>query len=127
MTDREILELLLTKVISMEEKVTSMEVKVTSLEVKVTSLEVNLTSLGKKVTSLEDRMIRIEKEQQRHGDLIEQLIKNVAATNTRLDSLETRMNRKFEAIETDIHILLDESLNQKREIYRLKNKAGAIV
>jgi len=106
MTDREILELLLTKVISMEEKVTSMEVK---------------------VTSLEDRMIRIEKEQQRHGDLIEQLIKNVAATNTRLDSLETRMNRKFEAIETDIHILLDESLNQKREIYRLKNKAGAIV
>jgi chromosome segregation ATPase len=69
MTDSQKLDLILEKVIGLEEKITSMDARLSNLEEKVTSMDARLanvenevTSLREEVTSMDNRLSNVEND-----------------------------------------------------------------
>ncbi|MCJ7840311.1 hypothetical protein MUB24_05150 [Lederbergia sp. NSJ-179] len=100
-----------------------MKVDLNGVKSDMKEMKVDLNGVKADMKEMRSDLDEVKSEQYRQGDLLHQLVKTVGATNAKVDVLEPKFHKSaetIEAIETDIRILMDESLNQKREIYRLK-------
>lgn len=107
-----------------------------------------LDGLSNEMQSMKSEMRSMKSEQQRHGDLIHQLISNVGALGIKMDQLEQKVDQiehkvdhleqkmdhleqkvdkqfestfeKFNALQRDIEITYHESAHNKLDIQRLK-------
>lgn len=88
MSDREILELILEKVTTIDQKVDRLEERVENLEKKVESLERRVENLERRVESLEKRVESLEKRMDRLEARVEKLELQVAENTQILKALE---------------------------------------
>lgn len=123
--NNQILELILDKLTSMEEK---FDKKFEEIEEK----------FNRKFEEIDGKFEKIEAEQKRQGDLLHQLIQSVAATNVRISDTNERLDKleqKVDAISEDIKEIKETMATKKdlefydqmisehsREIYKLRNR-----
>ncbi|WP_271629217.1 coiled-coil domain-containing protein [Caldicellulosiruptor sp. DIB 104C] len=88
MSDREILELILQKVETLDQKIDRLEARLDRLEAKVESLEKRVESLEKRVESLEKRVENLEKRVDSLEKRVEKLELQVAENTQILKALE---------------------------------------
>ena len=62
MTDRELLEAILSKISGMEERQTNMEEHMTNMEERQTNMEEHMTSMEKRMTNMEERQSSFENQ-----------------------------------------------------------------
>ncbi|HML36930.1 MAG TPA: hypothetical protein PKA19_05800 [Bacillota bacterium] len=75
MTDRELLELIATKVGGLETKVDSIETRMDGMETKMDRIETRMDSMGAKVDSMGTRLDKVEKSTARMELMIENDLK----------------------------------------------------
>jgi len=83
--DRELLELLLEKVISMETKVDSMESKVDSVETKVESIDTDVKELKTGQHRIENKLDDIEVHNANRHIIISADIKDLKSTQSKME------------------------------------------
>lgn len=109
MTDSQKLDLILDKVVSLDNRVSSLDNKVVSLSDRVVSLEESMASLDSKVVSLSDRVASLEEN-------MDSLKLEVTKINLMLEN-ETNRNIKIIAEgHLDLTRKLDEAINGSCEV-----------
>ena len=116
MTDSQKLDLLLEKVISIDNHVILLDNRIASLEDRVASLENRMESLENRVASLESRMESLESRVESLESDMESLKREV--TNTRL-IIENETNHNIKIVaegHLDLSRKLDEAIEFSNEI-----------
>lgn len=102
MTDKQKLDLILDKVVSLDEKVDSLDKKVDSLGKKVDSLDKKVDSLDKKVDSLDKKVDSLDKK-------VDSLDKKVDSLDKEVKTLKADMKDVKMEI-TGIHLTLENEI-----------------
>ncbi|WP_039766164.1 DUF5798 family protein [Caldicellulosiruptor sp. F32] len=97
MSDREILELILQKVETLDQKIDRLEARLDRLEAKVESLEKKVESLEKRVESLEKRVESLERR-------VENLEKRVDSLEKRVEKLELQVAENTQILKALEHL-----------------------
>lgn len=95
---------------------------------QVTEVNERVTEVNERVTAVSERVTKIETEQQRHGEHIQQLIQIVGATNHNLKEFQQETTKRFDwmdrhmrLLESDFDLILQKSNKHERDINRLKH------
>ena len=95
MTDRELLETILHKIGSMDERIISMDERITGIEGKITGMDAELKEVKNDLKHTRETVIKIEIE---HGKKLGALFDGQKLISEKLDRIESEVTRHEEII-----------------------------
>ena len=95
MTDRELLETILHKIGSMDERIISMDERITGIEGKITGMDAELKEIKNDLKNTRETVIKIEIE---HGKKLAALFDGQKLISEKLDRIESEVTRHEEII-----------------------------
>ena len=105
MNDREILELILTKVTNIESDVAKLQADVAKLKVDVAKLQADVAKLQADVTVLQGKMERLEEKVEVIYDQTGKLTEYHTSTTHKLDSIREEQKSVYEILgQHEVHI-----------------------